>query len=87
MRKRPVPPVDASSSVPEARLRDRLEIVRFGTAADLQKALGLFRDVSSSDIHFTFRKDFPADIAVTNTATVRALRAHGLAFEWLTENI
>ena len=66
--------------------RDRLEIVRFQTQEDLRKALGIFREVTSSDVYFTFRKDFPANTCVTNTATVRALQAHGLPFEWLTEN-
>jgi hypothetical protein len=68
-------------------LRNRMEIIRFKTREDLRKAMGIFRDVTSSEISFTFRKDFPDNTCVTNTATVRVLLQHGLAFEWLTENV
>ena len=73
--------------VPVLPPRDRLEFIRFRTPEDLRKALGIFREVQSADVYFTFREEFPPDTCVTNTATVRALQAHGLAFEWLTENI
>jgi hypothetical protein len=62
-----------------------MEFVRFKTPEDRRKALGIFRDVTSSDIYFTFREDFPERTCITNTATVRALIQHGVDFEWLTE--
>jgi hypothetical protein len=86
----PKPPSRANEAPPPERedvpSRNRMEFIRFKTPQDARKALGIFREVSSSDIFFTFRKEFPADTCVTNTATVRALRQHGVAFEWLTEN-
>jgi hypothetical protein len=64
-----------------------MEIIHFRTKQDLRQAMGLFREVSSSDIFFTFRKDWPDGTCVTNTATVRALQALGLPFEWLTAHV
>jgi hypothetical protein len=76
-----------AEGVPTAALRDRMEFLRFKTPQDLRKALGIFREVTSSEIYFTFREDFPPNTCVTNTATVRALQARGIPFEWLTENV
>src|SRR5947209_2077015 len=67
--------------------RNRMEVIRFETRENLVKAMGVFRQVASSDIHFTFRGDWPEDMCVTNTATVRALQALGVKFNWLTEHL
>jgi hypothetical protein len=64
-----------------------MEIIRFETRENLVKAMGVFRHVSSSDIHFTFRGDWPDEMCVTNTATVRALQGLGVEFKWLTEHL
>jgi hypothetical protein len=77
-------PSEASPALP---LRDHVEFVRFKTREDMRKAMGIFLKATSGDICFTFREDFPENTCVTNTATVRALRAHGFDFEWLTENV
>jgi hypothetical protein len=64
-----------------------MEFIRFKTREDSRKAMGIFLKDTSGNIYFSFRADFPENTCVTNTATVRALRAHGFAFEWLTENV
>jgi hypothetical protein len=80
------PTPNGCESVP-ALLRDRMEFIRFKTEEDRRKAMGIFRKDTAGEILFTFRKDWPADTCITNTATVRALRQYGFAFEWLTENV
>jgi len=88
--RKPTNPTDAPSApkaVAAALPRDRMEFIRFRTKEDLRKAMGIFRHVTSPDITFTFRKDWPDDTCVTNTATVRALQALGYSFEWLTEHL
>jgi hypothetical protein len=64
--------------------RNRMEIIRFETRENLVKAMGVFRQVASSDIHFTFRGDWSDEMCITNTATVRALQALGVKFNWRT---
>jgi hypothetical protein len=77
----PTPP--AERATPQ---RNRLEIIRFPTEEDATKAMGIFWNVTSPEIRFTFRETLPPRTCVTNTATVRALQEHGYVFEWLTEN-
>jgi hypothetical protein len=67
--------------------RNRMEVIRFDTRENLVKAMGVFRHVASPDIHFTFRGDWPGEMCVTNTATVRALQGLGVEFTWLTEHL
>jgi hypothetical protein len=80
------PPASPPDSRARALQRNRMEFVRFPTKQDRLDALGIFWDVTSSEIHFTFRKDWPENTCITNTATVRELVKHGVNFEWLTEN-
>lgn len=64
-----------------------MEIIRFPTKEHLREAMGVFWEVASPDIYFTFRKEWPEGTCVTNTATVRALQSLGFSFEWLTEKV
>jgi hypothetical protein len=64
-----------------------MEVIRFKTDTDQTKAMGLFHEVTAGGITFSFRKEFPERTCVTNTATVRALQAYGVGFEWLTETV
>jgi hypothetical protein len=64
-----------------------MEIIDFERKENMVQAFGIFRHVSSSDIHFTFRANLPDTVCITNTATVRALRSLGVPFKWLTEHL
>jgi hypothetical protein len=63
-----------------------MEIIRFETKENLVKAMGVFRN-GPSDVYFTFRGDWPDEMCITNTSTVRALQALGVEFTWLTEHL
>ncbi len=90
--RKPTTPTDTFSppeqpAVTPILTRNRMEIIQFETRENLVKAMGVFRQVASSDIHFTFRGDWPDEMCITNTATVRALQALGVKFNWLTEHL
>jgi hypothetical protein len=62
-------------------LRNRLELIRFRSREDHLKAIGLLLDLGM----LNFSSSVVDEWAV-RTEVVRALRAGGVPFEWLTEN-
>ncbi len=62
--------------------RDRLEIIRFPSAAARLDAIGVLRDRGM--LNFTSHRD---DEWLVRTPVACKLRECGVAFEWLTEHV
>lgn len=61
---------------------NRLEVIRFATREDCRRAIGVLLERGMLNYSSSARNEW-----AVRTDVVRALRAGGVPFEWLTENV